>query len=123
MAAAELVSASSQGGEVATTVLVIGEGAALFAAFCPSWFTVRSPFFHEQDAREGNIRSIRQGETAATILTLGVGWAATAMVGSPWPLVGALVVSGVMIAGYEYSIAHPAADHQEAPPIEPWRSW
>lgn len=113
--AADPTEAAAAGGELATAILIVGEGAALFAAFCPSWFTVRSPFFHEQDARAGNIRSIRQGETAATVLTVGMGWAATLLTRSALPLAGSIVVSAAMIAGYEYSIRHPAReDAQEA---------
>lgn len=108
MGALELERAA--GGQVATTVLVIGEGAALFAAFCPSWFTVRSPFFHDQKAKAGNITAIRQGEVAATIITIAVGVAGGAMVGSKLPIVGAVLVSAVMVAGYEYSITHPSSD-------------
>ncbi len=114
---------SRSGGDVATTVLVIGEGAALFAAFCPSWFTVRSPFFHEQSARAGNVQAIRQGEIAATILTLGVGAAATVMTNSMWPVVGASIVSVVMILGYEYSMTHPASVNSGArSELVLWRS-
>lgn len=105
---------NANGGTVATTVLVIGEGAALFAAFCPSWFTVRSPFFHDQAAREGNVSAIRQGEIAGAAITVAVGWAGAAMVGSPLPLVGAVLVSAVMIVGYEWSIAHPSTEESEA---------
>jgi hypothetical protein len=105
---------AAAGGQVATTILVIGEGAAMFAAFCPSWFTVRSPFFHDQDAHEGNVQAIRQGEAAATLLTVAVGWAASALVRSPLPFFGALGISAVMIAGYEWSIAHPATEASEA---------
>lgn len=102
------------GGVVATTVLVIGEGAALFAAFCPSWFTVRSPFFHDQAAKEGNISAIRQGELAGAVITVAVGAAGSAMVGSPLPLLGSVLVSIVMVAGYEWSIAHPSTEASEA---------
>lgn len=110
-AAEALNTAGGNGGTVATTVLVIGEGAALFAAFCPSWFTVRSPFFHDQAAKDGNIAAIRQGEAAGAAITVAVGWAGSAMVGSPLPLVGAVLVSAVMVAGYEWSIAHPSTDN------------
>lgn len=114
----------AQGGQVATTVLVIGEGAALFAAFCPSWFTVRSPFFHDQGAKRGNIQAIRHGEIAGTVTTLGVGWAAAVMTGSMLPLLGAAAVSALMVAGYEWSILHPAADAAgEADVLRPVMSW
>lgn len=116
MGALELESTAGgtrNGGTVATTVLVIGEGAALFAAFCPSWFTVRSPFFHDQAAKDGNIAAIRQGELAGTVITVAVGAAGAAMVGSPLPLWGAVLVSAVMIVGYEWSIAHPSTEQSE----------
>lgn len=115
MGALELEQTSAgNGGTVATTVLVIGEGAALFAAFCPSWFTVRSPFFHDQAAKDGNVNAIRQGELAGAVITCAVGWAGAVMVGSPLPLIGAVLVSAVMVAGYEWSIAHPSTEASEA---------
>lgn len=98
------------GGSIATSVLVIEAGASLYAAFCPSWFTVRSPFFHEQKAREGNVQAIRQGELVATLLTVATGAASSVLVQSPLPLIGAVVVAAVMIGGYEYSMGHPATD-------------
>lgn len=113
MTALEGISTAAKGGQVATTVLVIGEGAALFAAFCPSWFTVRSPFFHDQAAKAGNIAAIRQGEVAGTVITVAVGAAGGAMVGSSLPLLGAVLVSIVMVAGYEWSIAHPSTEKSE----------
>lgn len=100
---------SSEG--VATTILIIGAGAGTFASFCPSWFTVRSPFFHEQGARDGNVAAIRQGEVVGAVVTMATGLAASWLTGSPLPLIGAAVISGVMVAGYEYSIANPATDH------------
>lgn len=113
------------GGAIATAVLIVGTGAGNMAAFCPSWFTVRSPFFHEQSARAGNVKAIRQGEIAATVLTVAEGWAASALTGSPLPLLGAVIVCGVMVAGYEYSMRHPASEIEQervdaARPLRPW---
>ena len=45
-----------------TVILLIGEASGVFAGFCPSWFTVASPFFHEQEAKAGNVSRIRWGE-------------------------------------------------------------
>lgn len=101
---------SGNGDVTAATVLVIGAGAGLFAAFCPSWFTVRSDFFNEQGSREGNIKAIRQGEIAGTLTTLLQGYAASHLVHSAFPFVGAIGVSVVMVVGYEWSILHPAAE-------------
>ena len=108
--------AGDAGGKVATTILVIESAASIYAAFCPSWFTTRSPFFHEQSARAGNIQSIRQGWIAATALTIPTGFAASFLVDSWLPLVGSVIISAVMIGGYEYSISHPATAVPEAPP-------
>lgn len=101
--------AVGNGDVTAATVLVIGAGAGLFAAFCPSWFTVRSDFFHEQGSKSGNVKAIRQGEIAGTITTVLQGFAAAHLVHSAMPLLGAALVSAIMVFGYEWSIAHPAA--------------
>jgi hypothetical protein len=104
------------GGQVATTILTVEAAASIFAAFCPSWFTVRSEFFHDQAGREGNIRAIRHGELAATALTIPTGYAASFLVGSWLPLIGAAAISALMIGGYEYSIRHPATELPASPP-------
>ena len=101
---------TGNGDVTAATVLVIGAGAGLFAAFCPSWFTVRSDFFNQQGSREGNIRAIRQGEIAGTLTTLLQGYAASHLVHSAIPFLGAIAVSIIMVVGYEWSIMHPAAE-------------
>ena len=53
---------------ITTIILLIGEASGVFAGFCPSWFTVASPFFHEQEAKAGNVARIRAGEAAATAI-------------------------------------------------------
>lgn len=109
-------SAIGAGGQVATTVLVVEAAASLYAAFCPSWFTTRSDFFHDQGSRAGNVQAIRQGYLAATALVIPTGIASSYLVGSWLPLIGAVAIGAVMIGGYEYSIAHPARDAEERPP-------
>jgi len=93
--------------------LIVGEASGVFAGFCPSWFTVSSPFFHEQDAREGNVKRIRWGEAAATAIVVGTGWAITYHTNSALPLLVSLATCGVFIAGYEYMMAHPATGDNE----------
>ena len=92
--------------------LIIGEAVGTFASFNPSWFTVSSPFFHEQEAHEGNVRRIRWGEVAATLVTVGVGAAMTYVVKDPAPLVASVVISAVEVLGYEYMMAHPATEDE-----------
>jgi hypothetical protein len=90
--------------------LIVGEASGVFAGFCPSWFTVSSPFFHEQEAREGNVRRIRWGEVAATTIVVATGVAITYHTGSALPLWMSILTSAVFIGGYEYMIAHPATE-------------
>lgn len=98
------------GNRLAITALIIGEASGVFAGFCPSWFTVSSPFFHEQDAKDGNVKRIRWGEAAATVIVMSTGGAMTYISGDPVPLVASGLICAVFIGGYEYMMAHPATE-------------
>lgn len=101
----------SAGKRAVIMTLLIGEASGVFAGFCPSWFTVASPFFHEQEARDGNIRRIRWGEAAATVIVLGTGVAITYdMGGDPFPIVASALIAAIFIVGYEYQIRHPSTE-------------
>ncbi len=91
-------------------ILLIGEASGVFAGFCPSWFTVASPFFHEQEAKEGNVKRIRAGEVAATVIVMGTGWAVSRGPVGGFALLASAAICGVFVAGYEYQIAHPSKD-------------
>lgn len=95
---------------IAISILIVGEASGVFAGFCPSWFTVSSPFFHEQEAKSGNIKRIRWGEAAATAIVLATGAAVTAQQGDPVPLAASILICLIFIAGYEYMIRNPATD-------------
>lgn len=101
---------------ITIVILLIGEASGVFAGFCPSWFTVSSPFFHEQEAKEGNIKRIRWGELAASTIVIATG-AAVAYRTKNWLLLWASIgISTVFVGGYEYMIAHPAkAPIQDSP--------
>jgi hypothetical protein len=96
--------------DITIVILLIGEASGTFAGFCPSWFTVSSPFFHEQDAKEGNVKRIRWGELAATAIVVATGAAVTATTDSPIPLYAAIAICVVFVAGYEYMIANPSTE-------------
>jgi len=96
--------------DITIMILLIGEASGVFASFNPSWFTVSSPFFHSQEAKEGNIKRIRWGEAAATIVVVATGAAVTYRTGKRLPLYAAVAISALFIAGYEFMIAHPAAE-------------
>jgi hypothetical protein len=91
-------------------ILLIGEASGVFAGFCPSWFTVSSPFFHEQASKEGNVKRIRWGEIAATVIVVATGAAVSMRSNNNLPLYASLGICGVFVTGYEYMIAHPASE-------------
>lgn len=90
-------------------ILLVGEASGVFASFCPSWFTVASPFFHEQNAKEGNVKRIRWGEAAATAIVVATGYAVSQETNRK-ALYAAMGISALFIAGYEYMIAHPSTE-------------
>lgn len=90
--------------------LIVGEASGVFAGFCPSWFTVSSPFFHDQEAKAGNVKRIRWGEIAATGIVVATGAAISYHTGSDLPLWVSVLTSAIFVVGYEYMIAHPAKD-------------
>jgi hypothetical protein len=95
--------------DVTILILIIGEASGVFAGFCPSWFTVSSPFFHDQEAKSGNVKRIRWGEIAATSIVVATGAAVSARGGhSKIPLYGSIAIAGIFVAGYEYMIRHPS---------------
>jgi hypothetical protein len=75
--------------------------------------TVASPFFHEQEAKEGNIKRIRAGEVAATAIVMGTGWAVSRGPVGSFALLAAAGICAIFIGGYEYQIANPSKDGNE----------
>lgn len=96
--------------DIDIVILLIGMASGVFAGFCPSWFTVSSPFFHEQEAKDGNVKRIRWGELAATLVVVSMGWAVSNASGRGTPLMASIGISALFVGGYEYMIAHPATD-------------
>lgn len=90
--------------------LIIGEASGVFAGFCPSWFTVSSPFFHEQEAKSGNIKRIRWGEAAATVIVLATGIAISYQTKSSVTWWISVATCAVFVGGYEYMIQHPSTE-------------
>jgi hypothetical protein len=95
-------------------ILLIGEASGVFAGFCPSWFTVASPFFHEQEAKAGNVKRIRWGELAATLIVMSTGAAVSYQQRDIFPLLASALISAVFIAGYEYQIRHPSTEDDDS---------
>ena len=95
--------------DITIIILLIGEASGVFAGFCPSWFTVSSPFFHEQQAKEGNIKRIRWGEIAASLIVIATGAAVSMRSNNNTALYASLGITAVFVGGYEYMIAHPSS--------------
>jgi len=91
-------------------ILIIGEASGVFAGFCPSWFTVSSPFFHEQENKSGNVKRIRWGEVAATSIVMATGAAVSYRTKDKLPFYASALISAIFVGGYEYMIAHPASE-------------
>lgn len=89
-------------------VLLIGSASGVFAGFCPSWFTVSSPFFHEQDAKEGNVQRIRWGEIAASAIVIGMGAALAQTHKDQTALYASIFIALIFTAGYEYMMKNPS---------------
>lgn len=98
--------------DIDIVILLVGMASGIFAGFCPSWFTVASPFFHEQNAKDGNIKRIRWGEAAASIIVVAMGWAISNQTKRAAPLMAAVGISAIFVGGYEYMIAHPSTEDQ-----------
>lgn len=112
--------------EATIIILLIGEASGVFAGFCPSWFTVSSPFFHEQAAKEGNIRRIRWGEIAATTIVCATGFAVSERSSdsrSWFPFIASVIISGVFVAGYEFMIRNPSKKDLTPPNIKAALHW
>lgn len=109
--------------DITIIILLVGEASGVFAGFCPSWFTVASPFFHEQEAKAGNVKRIRAGEAAAAAIVLATGAAVSARSSNNLPLYASIAISAVFIFGYEYQIAHPSTEDgpngTDAAPAQP----
>lgn len=110
--------------DITIIILLIGEASGVFAGFCPSWFTVSSPFFNDQAAKEGNVKRIRWGEIAATAIVVATGAAVSIRTGKKSPLIASVAICGIFVAGYEYMIANPSSD-DEAPTTKgsPWQTF
>ena len=79
-----------------------------------------SPFFHEQDAKAGNVKRIRWGEIAATAIVVATGAAVSQRTGSRMPFLASLAICGVFVGGYEYMIANPSTDDGGKDQQTPW---
>lgn len=68
----------------------------------PSVFTIKT--FGAEGDMETHMADLRSGNLPAVALSLAIGWIASQIVESWWPLAGAISVSAGMILVYEVAI-------------------
>lgn len=95
----------------AAAVLVATEIPNLYSAPLPSMFTISSPFFHDQAAKDGNVKRIRQGELVATTEALLIGYASSVLFKSWLIFWAAAAMAAVQLGCYEYALRHPATEY------------
>lgn len=76
-------------------------------------------FFHDQEAKPGNVKRIRAGEVAATAIVVGTGWAVSVRSTGNVALWASIIISALFVAGYEYQIAHPSKEDGKGAPLLP----
>ena len=81
--------------------------------------TVASPFFHDQAAKDGNVKRIRAGEIAATVIVVATGWAVSRNRPNNIGLWASIIISAIFVAGYEFQVAHPSKVDGTVKPEKP----
>jgi hypothetical protein len=72
-------------------------------------------FFHDQEAKAGNIKRIRAGEVAATAIVVGTGWAVSVRSTGNVALWASIAISVIFVTGYEYQIRNPSKQDTGTP--------
>ncbi len=102
-----------EGDKLALTVLMMGTVPNNFSGPLPSFFTISSPFFHDQAAEYGNRKRIWQGLVMGSAVSLGEGFAVSVLADSWLPLIGTAAMVAIYGTGYIYSLNHPATEEEE----------
>lgn len=96
--------------KVAAAVLVATEIPNLYSGLLPSMFTISSPFFHQQSAKEGNTKRIRQGEVIATGMSIAIIEASARLFETNLVRIMGYGMVALLVGCYEYALSHPAEE-------------
>jgi hypothetical protein len=90
--------------EVVTSgVFLLGMGAGMYGAFCPSFYEVSSPQFSgSSDTRDLQLTRLRRGEIYASVVILTVGSALSVLHRNMLPFFVAVFLVAAFLVGYEY---------------------
>lgn len=90
--------------DITIFLLLIGEAVGVFSLFCPSWHDVST---FEGPTRESRVKRTRAGMLAASVVVVGTGAAIMRATGKLEAFYVGVVVTGVIVAGYEAMISNP----------------
>lgn len=91
-------------------MLAAGDAAAMLSGVNPSLFTIRT-FRDSKIHAARTARDIRYGMALGSSLALVVGWGATLVSGSYWPLFVTMLTLIVLDGAYEWAIRTPHGLH------------
>jgi hypothetical protein len=86
---------------VGLTLLAVAEVPNFYSGLLPSLWTIGH--FSETENAEANYW-IRRGEVMASGLTLAVGVATSVLTKSPLPLIGVIIMAGILLYLYEHAL-------------------
>lgn len=92
--------------EVVTSgIYLLGFGAGMFGAFCPSLYDVSSPMFSaDADTRDLQLRRLRHGEIYSALVIVTVGAGLSVVHKNALPLGVALIIVSAFFVAYEYQL-------------------
>jgi hypothetical protein len=92
--------------EVVTSgIYLLGFGAGMFGAFCPSLYDVSSPAFSaDADTRDLQLRRLRHGEVYSALVILTIGVALSLVHKSVLPFGVATFIVAAYLVAYEYQL-------------------
>lgn len=93
--------AKLSGEAIGLTLLAVAEVPNFYSGLLPSLWTIGH--FSESENDEA-CYWIRRGEIMASALTLSVGVATSVLVGSILPLVGVIIMAGILLYLYEHAL-------------------
>lgn len=98
---------------VGLSLLAMGDAAAFQSAFCPSIFTVRA-FRARSDHSAHTANDVRGGMALGSALALGVGYGASLVSESVYPLLATAAAMALFWAAYEWALRNPRGSQRDS---------
>lgn len=91
--------------QAALTILTAFEVPNVYSGVLPSWFTIAT--FSDDPEK---LKALRYAEGFGTVISLGLGLAASSIANTPAPFIATAIMAGILIVGYEYHIRNPISE-------------